>query len=315
MKRSFLISVILLLVIFTGCAQDSGIDENVSSIVDFDYIENEEGGLTITEYLGTAENIVIPTKILEKVVTQIGRGAFCQNRTIVSVVIPDSVTAIDVIAFEDCTSLAAVTLSQRINSIAPTVFKNCTNLSEITLPNTLTTLGNSAFENCTSLKHINIPKSLTTWGENTFMFSGLETIDFEEGLEMIGTNAFAYTNIKTVVLPKSVRELSRGAFAVCANLESVTLNEGLTTIGGSALCGKSKLTEIVIPASVTKMDETIFDGCDTLQAVKFEGDAPEEYLYKYPELLTGATNYTIYYHQGATGFTSPQWCGYPTELW
>lgn len=111
-----------------------------------------------------------------------------------------------------------------------------------------------------------------------------------------------------------MREISSGAFGSCSNLESVTLNEGLVSIGDYSLGGKSKLTEIVIPASVTDINEMAFDYCNTLQAVKFEGNAPENYQTEYLKWLKDV-NYTVYYHKNAIGFTFPEWCGYPTEIW
>ena len=63
--------------------------------------------------------------------------------------------------------------------------------------------------------------------------------------------------------------------------------------------------------------EHAFSGCDTLEKVKFEGNAPEAYVYPLEIMPFGPNDvhYTIYYHRGAQGFTSPEWNGYPTEIW
>lgn len=139
-------------------------------------------------------------------------------------------------------------------------------------------------------------------------------VELGEGLEKIEREAFSETKLTTVILPKTVTEIGYNAFYNCTDLESVTLNEGLITITDGALGGQSKLTEIVIPASVTDMGEEVFNYYNTLQAVKFEGNAPVNYQTKYPEWLHDV-NYTVYYHKDATGFTSPEWCRYPTEIW
>ena len=62
-----------------------------------------------------------------------------------------------------------------------------------------------------------------------------------------------------------------------------------------------------------------FSGCVQLQKVKFDGDAPDFYEHPeaemYPELFKPInTDYTVYYHQNANGFTFPEWYGYPTEV-
>lgn len=191
MKRTLYLSVIIFLFLLTGCGDSPDTPKNTSPVSNFEYIENEEGDITITKYVGAEYNVVIPSKIEGKRVTQLGIRAFSGNQTIVSVEIPDSTNLIFPSIFEGCSSLTKVSLPHNLKEISGKMFSNCKNLSEITLPSTLTSIGKEAFANCTSLKHINIPKSLTIWGESAFMFSGLETIDLEEGLEMIGKNAFA----------------------------------------------------------------------------------------------------------------------------
>lgn len=320
MKKTLITFIILLLLFVTGCTHNSGIqgsttnnEETISSVSDFEYRENDEG-ITISKYIGSAQNVMIPTKIEDKTVTQIGPSAFQYNHAIISVEIPDSVTSIGWSAFSDCIFLSTVLLPQGLKVIDNSAFENCLNLANITLPDTLTTIGDSAFYNCASLTYIKIPKSLTDWGLGIFLNAAIENVDLEDGIKEIGKSAFSYTDIKAVTIPNSVEKISDGAFYRCTNLESVTLNNGLTTIGNSAFALQSKLTEIVIPSSVIKIDETAFYKCNSLQTVKFEGNAPENYQYSYPVLL-GDVHYTVYYHEEATGFTSPEWCGYPTAIW
>ena len=78
----------------------------------------------------------------------------------------------------------------------------------------------------------------------------------------------------------------------------------------------SKLTEIVIPKSVKNITEFAFSGCGTLEKVVFEGDAPEGYIYPYEEMPIEPldVNYTVYYYEGAEGFTSPEWNGYKSAV-
>ena len=318
MKRILLISVILLLFTLSGCnqapdVQEGTIDKGASPVADFQYHENSEGTISIDKYIGAEQNVIIPAKIENKSVTRLF-NAFQYNHTVVSVEIPDSVTEIGDSAFSGCHSLTSVSLPEGLKVINSRVFENCTKLSEISFPDSLTTIGAYAFKNCASLKQVKISKILTTIAEGAFLNSGIETIDFEEGIQYILTDVFAATNIKTVVLPKSVRKIEMNAFTSCTNLESITLNEGLVEIKSSAFNNLPKLTEIIIPASVTQISELAFDGCANLQAVKFEGNAPEKYRYKGP-IHIDCGEYTVYYHKDALGFTSPQWYKHPTEIW
>ena len=340
MKKIFLILTVAFMSILAGCVQNSEPVETPGPLSDFEYSENQNGSITITDYLGTDTDIVIPAEIDGKTVTQIGWEAFAYNEDIVSVEIPDSVTVIDTDAFSSCTSLSSVSLSQNLESIEDaafagctkltaislppslnyigySVFMNCTELSKIVLPEALTYLGIQSFQGCTSLRYIKIPAKIKEIDFATFKDSGLEILELEDGLEKIGREAFKNTKIKTVILPKTITELGDSAFYNCTNLESIALNEGLSTISDGALGGQSKMMEITIPASVAKMSEGAFWNCTTLKAVKFEGNAPEDY--RTDLIYAGGPeqnfSYSVYYHRGAIGFTSPEWYGYLTEIW
>lgn len=134
----------------------------------------------------------------------------------------------------------------------------------------------------------------------------------------IGYQAFAKSIITECVLPLTIRKIDGLAFALCSDLEKITLNEGLITVEHGAFAGESKLSEIIIPKTVVNIDEGAFctglgaSGSSTLKKVVFEGNAPQNYL-SYPP-TDFDSNYTIYYHSTAQGFTFPRWNGYPTRV-
>ena len=240
-------------------------DANPAS--DFEYKVGEDGGITITRYIGTDTTVVIPEKIDEKNVTVIGEGAF----------------------------------------------HRCDTITSVSLPDTLTCIGRVAFAYCTSLKHIRIPAHSfdnvpMDDALSTFVNSGLESVELAEGIKFIPNAAFANTKLKEVVLPNSIQKINRSAFEDCTSLHKVTLNEGLTSIGVSAF-GNTGLTEIVIPKSVKSLWHSAFEGATALQKVYFEGNAPEWFM------TEEKAPFTVYYHEGATGFTTPKWNGYTTEIW
>ena len=240
-------------------------DANPAS--DFEYKVGEDGGITITRYIGTDTTVVIPTKIEGKNVTAIGEGAF----------------------------------------------HRCDTITSVSLPDTLTCIGRVAFAYCTSLKHIRIPAHSfdnvpMDDALSAFENSGLESVELAEGIKFIPNAAFANTKLKEVVLPNSIQIINRSAFEDCTSLHKVTLNEGLTSIGLGAF-GNTGLAEIVIPKSVKSLWHSAFEGATALQKVYFEGNAPEWFM------TEEKAPFTVYYHEGATGFTSPEWNGYKTEIW
>ena len=331
MKKTiiYILSVIMILTTFSGCnstsenpekeseTKEEAATEKENPITDFEYEDNEDGGISITNYVGTATEVVIPSEINGKDVTEISPAAFNGNTSITYVRVPDTVSIINSFAFEKCTNLKKVILSNSLTAIGGAAFANCTNLSEIILPSSLTIIRQEAFANCISLKHINIPAGLTDC-YMAFKNSGLETVKIENGTEEILYMMFASaSNLKEVELPGTVKTINYGAFGECYNLEKVILNEGLIKIDTSVFSRCTSLTEIVIPSTVEVVSEISFLGCDNLEKIKFSGNAPENYLTTEPHdhFTSSFPEYTICYHEGAQGFTSPEWNGYKTEIW
>lgn len=98
---------------------------SVTDAANFEITENEDGTVTISRYIGTETDIVIPSQIDGKTVSAIGNvtgttGAFEGCTNITSVVIPDGVTEIQDNAFYGCTSLETVTIPSGV-----TLLRNC----------------------------------------------------------------------------------------------------------------------------------------------------------------------------------------------
>ena len=289
-------TVLLLLTSLSGCTDtDRPPTQEPNPASDFAYTIDENGNVVITTYKGQSSTVVIPETIEGRAVVTIGASSFKSN-VATSVYLPNTVTSIDNAAFYQCDKLEQIILSENITKI-----------------------GSYAFEGCISLKHITIPATTKEIGDQAFMGAGLETVTFEEGIETIGGyNSFADTPIKELVLPSTVKEIGHSTFSACPNLETVVLNEGLVTIGHKAFVNNPKLKEIVIPKTVQVVTEMDFSMCSGLEKIKFDGDAPS--TFEWTDEIIGVNkpydvHFTVYYHEGAKGFTSPEWYGYATELW
>ena len=198
-------------------------DANPAS--DFEYKVGEDG-VTITKYIGTDTDVVIPEKIEGKAVTAIGESAFSSNKTLVSAAMPDSVIHIDAVAFYNCDLLTTIRLSQNLERIRNEAFLNCDKLSTIALPESLYLIGSRAFAYCPSLKQITIPAKCfqiingVGYYEATAAFghSGLETLIISEGVQVLPYAVFDNINIKEVVIPASVETIKSTAFRSCSLL-------------------------------------------------------------------------------------------------
>lgn len=257
----------------------------------FTYVVNPDGtSCTIVSCDKTVTGtIVIPEKVDEFSVTSIGYSAFSDCAELEGVEIPDGVTKIGAAAFDNCIALQKIiipssvvnmgdgasiglTMCEKIQSAGPIgsgadcefgwtdeipygAFREWIHLKTITIPDGVTKIGESAFYGCKGLSKLIIPGSVTTIGERDAI---LTTAFFEcENLSTagpIGSGAnyeFGWTE-----------KIPEEAFGGCTQLTSVTIPEGITTIGTNALENCGSLEKLVIPASVEKVSG--FRGCDRL---------------------------------------------------
>ena len=218
-----LLAFLLLFMMLPAC--DRADAENPAS--DFEYEENEDGTITITSYIGTDPDVVIPAKIEGKDVTEIGTYSFLKAREFLnSVTMPNSITVVGEYAFCTCEKLTSVVLSNNLRIIKKEAFSACSSLSDIILPDSLIELDLHAFYKCSALKHINIPSNLSGWAHDAFHWCKLETVDIAEGIEAIPHSAFQENNLTEVHIPSTVKEIGSSAFEGCSNLKIVELSEG-----------------------------------------------------------------------------------------
>ena len=75
--------------------------------------------------------------------------------------------------------------------------------------------------------------------------------------------------MKEVVIPSSVKSIREGAFCKCNNLSTLTLSEGLESIGDHSF-QSAALREVVIPGSVKRIEMYAFYNCKSLSKVTFQ---------------------------------------------
>lgn len=125
----------------------------------WNYREQEDGTLTISQYTGTNTEIVIPSEIDGKKVTGIGNFAFQFRTNLISVSIPKGVTSIGYQAFVGCSSLKNITLPEGLTVIGYGAFMGCSNLTNILIPESIVSIGDVAFNGCRSLTEITVEES------------------------------------------------------------------------------------------------------------------------------------------------------------
>ncbi len=184
-----------------------------------------------------------------------------------------------------------ITISDGVTHIGNSAFW-WTGATSITIPGTVTSIGNYAFDGCTELTSVTIPGSVKTIGKYAFdSCYSLKNVTIGEGVTSIGEAAFMGTAITSVTIPGTVKTIAdgqmegdvfyTGAFAYCRDLKSVTIKEGVTSIGDYTFW-YSGVTSVTIPRSVTRIGEWAFDECYSLKAIYgYPGSAAEAYAKEY----------------------------------
>lgn len=116
-------------------------------------------------------------------------------------------------------------------------------------------------------------------------------------------------DIKSVLLANGITSIESWSFYNCRNLTEIIIPDSITSIGAYAFEYCGDLMKIVIPASVASIGNDAFQSCG-LTSAEFLGSAPATFG---NGVFSGnSSNFTIFYHSGTTGWTTPTWNGYNT---
>ena len=168
-------------------------------------------------------------------------------------------------------------------------FRNITSLTKITIESGIEAIGASAFAGCSSLDNINIPNSITTIGKAAFNGdSKLKKVYYESRnhiFEIIygdkDANPLYYANqlfegptteITDLTIPEGFSPISTSDyqfFRYCTSLQSVTIGDGITTIGESTFEGCSSLRSIALPSTITNIGKAAFKDDKYIEEIHF----------------------------------------------
>ena len=152
-------------------------------------------------------------------VTVISTGAFKENKTAVTVYIPDSVKKINSSAFVEAKSLTYVVCGSGITDIGDKAFAECAQLKRIELKEGITKIGQYAFAGCENLECIVIPDTVKTIGTACFQrCARMTSVTLGKGLD----KTKYVKNNKGVEQPQG--GLGQFAFYFCKNISTVKYN-------------------------------------------------------------------------------------------
>ncbi len=236
--------------------------------------------------------------------TAIAPRAFAECESIVSVSIPVGVTKIEDSTFLDCSGLTDVTIPDGVTSIGSSAFRNCFHLTAVTIPDSVESINASAFCWCEDLTDVMVGNSVVRIGEMAFYACGsLTDIAIPDSVTSIGASAFhgctslteirvsegngAYTSVDGVLydgektklvccpsnksgsltIPDGVISLGDDAFSSCRALTAVTIPDSVTDLGIGVFAGCAQLKYVDIPTNITIIPARAFSGCTGLAGV------------------------------------------------
>ncbi len=227
------------------------------------------------------ESIEIPGSV-----TEIKYSAFQRCKTLDNVIIPDSVTKLGQCVFSRCESLKNIKLSNNITCLDDCLFAYCSSLEEIEIPSSVEELSNqvflktnfktfafpegvkkvehSVFEECENLEYIYISSTVEDFGLTSANEAAIVDCPLLTTIEVSPESTY-YTIVDDVLFTKDMKTLVY--YPEGLDNTSYTIPDGVETIGAGAFFGNMKLTEVIMPNTVTKIEQKAFKEAETLERV------------------------------------------------
>ena len=137
-------------------------------------------------------------------------------------------------AFAFCDNLKSVTLGSNITSLGYSAFLGCTSLEQAVVDCSFDTLPTSTFEKCSALNSITLADNIISIGNSAFKeCSSLEDLPIEN-ITKFGSNCFLGTGIKNVEIADGVTNIPWMCFGQCSNLTSVVIPKSVSSINETA---------------------------------------------------------------------------------
>ena len=278
---------------YTGTATDIVIPEGVTRISSsaFDKVD-----ITSVVIPGTVKKIDcycfnkcsnLKKVVMKEGVEIIGWDSFAKCTSLTEVTIPDSVTTIEMEAFGGTTSVTEISLPKSLKILGARAFAE-SGITSITIPGSVENVGFGAFCNCASLKKVAIEEGVKSMEFSVFQGDkALTEVSLPKTLTNIGSGAFAGSGIIEVTVPGSVENIESETFANCTSLQSVALEDGVKSVGGSAFSGDTALKSITFPSTgLEEIKSFAFSKCQNIEELDIQScEVIEDYAFSNPKSL------------------------------
>lgn len=242
------------------------------------------GDVTVTAYNGNSTDITLPAKVTysgtEYDVTAVGSNVLSKlagtDGVDITVTIPEGYTTLNGNAFTNCYGLKAITIPSSVTKINYSAFEGCKNLASVTFTESSSTLsfGNKVFLGCTSLNHVTLPARLSDLGAG--VFQGCTSLN---DLIIAADNAdYLMQDGNVYVKNDDGESYTFHSYAPASSATSFTIpsevnGKPVTSIFRLAFQNNAKLQSVTIPACVTDLKASCFEGCSALKKVSIGAES------------------------------------------
>ena len=161
------------------------------------------------------------------------------------------------------------------------------NLKSLYLPSSIIYFSSSAFKESYNLEEVHITdleawckidfQSSPTWYARHLFLNEEEIVDLviPEGVTSISQDAFRRTYIKSITLPEGLESIGDRTFSQCENLTAITFPNSLKDIGYCAFTDCHGLKSVSFEGDVATLGEYAFSACSNLSTISIKGDIGE----------------------------------------
>lgn len=263
-------------------ADFKGIADIQNSYSNYVYRICDNNEVQITGFLASQSDIVneisIPEKINEYLVTSIYEGAFHGCKYIKTITIPNTIVSIGESAFGGCSSVTTINFNAKFNdsSFEPyydSFFAGCSSLKTVNFGSDAERISSYIFYGCDNIENIVISDGIRELGNYAFAgYKGSLDLNLPESLVNIGDYAFSNCKFsKNIKIPDNVKKIGNGAFFSCENLKEISIPNKVTEISDDTFSNCECLEEISIPKSIISIGNKAFYNCKNIKTINYGG--------------------------------------------